>query len=139
MPTLKTAPLDTCFYLGWHLRRVDSAIALRSFPGSGDELDWRADRDVHLQVSMASGFISRTLASYVLSIPASRRLQKVTDMVFRMRSTVSELKFYLIRLDLARSPERVRWMVAGWLLEELELLERSGGSSAARVLVCIPI
>jgi len=122
MALLKKARLDTCFGLGWHLRRIESSIGLRSFPQTADQLDWRSDREVNFQVALAVDHVSRILEPCVLSIPASRRLERLKNLPFETRTLVDELRHRLVRLDLARSPERARWLLAGWLLQRLEML-----------------
>src|SRR5262245_23013931 len=118
MALLKQARLDTCFSLGWYLRRIDSSIVLRAFPQTADPfLDWRADREVNFHVALAVDDVSRILEPCVLSIPASRRLERLKNLPLETRPLADELRHRLVRLDLARSPERARWLLAGWLLQ----------------------
>src|SRR5262249_14910196 len=123
---LKKARPDTCFSLGWHLRWIDSSIGLRAFPQTADQLDWRTDREANFQVALAADHVSRILEPYVLSIPASRRLERLKTLPFETRTLVDELRHRLVRLDLAPSPERARWLLAGWLLQRLEMLDSTG-------------
>jgi hypothetical protein len=129
MSLLKEAPLDSCFYLGWNFGRIDSSIGFRSFPQTADQLDWRTDREVYFPVAMWVSDVSRILEVHVLSIPVSRRLERLKKLPRDSRSLADELRHRLVAIDLTRSHERARWLQAGWLLQRLEMLD----STADRV------
>ena len=129
MQLLNDAPVSFCFEIGRRLWQIEATVRLRDDPA----LDWTRDDHTLGMVAHATGQLQDRLAPYLLSEPAHQRLEELRATPFSTLMLLQELMTQMLDLDLARSQDRARWLLAAQNLSRLETLESSSdGATRAR-------